>query len=165
MHGVQASVTQAAARFLFTRCFYACVKGTTESLLTLRMRSSAGRGDTAVYSCQRRPPGGGAGAAGGKCVCKSGRPGVPAQHGVHTNTCHELQSQYKVHICSVHQCVLQCMSKGPLACTLLCVYGPLQRGISPLIVAVLESHLEMVQALLKGGANANQAVEVSRASW
>jgi len=65
-----------------------------------------------------------------------------------------------MHTCSVH--VLQRMSKA-LTCTSLCVYGPRQDGSSPLFVAAFGGHLEVVQELLKGGADANQADKVGQA--
>jgi len=43
------------------------------------------------------------------------------------------------------------------------VYGPRQFGSSPLIAAAYNSHLEVVQALMRGGADANQANKVGQA--
>jgi len=40
------------------------------------------------------------------------------------------------------------------------VYDPLQDGVSPLYVAAQNGHSEVVRALLEGGADVNQAIQV-----
>jgi len=57
--------------------------------------------------------------------------------------------------------VIYCMFKQTITDLLsTLVYDPLQDGISPLYAAAQEGHLEMVRALLEGGADVNQARKV-----